>query len=131
MSQSAFDEWMRSLDFDYWSTGQHKIDPQSFLEMWARGEAVLLDVRDDAETEFVALPFALHIPIYQLPDRLDEVPRDKLVATFCSGGDRSNVAFAYLHAQGFDNVRIIRSGYDNLLPELMPGGIRALKAAQS
>ncbi len=131
MSQSAFDEWMRSLDFDYWSTGQHKIDPPAFLKMWARGEAVLLDVRDDAETEFVALPFALHIPIYQLPDRLDEVPRDKLVATFCSGGDRSNVAFAYLHAQGFDNVRIIRTGYDNLLPELMPGGIRALKAAQS
>ncbi len=43
-------------------------------------------------------------------DRLDEIPHDKLVATFCSGGDRANVAFAYLHTKGFDNARIIRAG---------------------
>ena len=127
MSQTAFDEWMRSLTFDYWSTGQHKIEAPAFMEKWARGEAVLLDVRDEAETEFISLPFALHIPIYQLPDRLDEVPRDKLVATFCSGGDRANVAFAYLHAKGFDNVRILKGGYATLFPELMPGKVRALK----
>ena len=130
MSQTAFDEWMRSLTFDYWSTGQHKIEPAAFMEKWARGEAVLLDVRDEAETEFISFPFALHIPIYQLPDRLDEIPRDKLVATFCSGGDRANVAFAYLHAKGFDNVRIIRTGYPNLFPALMPDKVRKLKQIQ-
>ena len=131
MSQTTFDEWLRSLTFDYWSTGQHKVDPPAFMEKWAKGEAVLLDVRDDPEAEFVSLPFALHIPIYQLPDRLDEIPRDKLVATFCSGGDRANVAFAYLHAKGFDNVRIIRVGYQNLLPALMPDKLRKLKQMQS
>ncbi|RMF36575.1 MAG: rhodanese-like domain-containing protein [Chloroflexi bacterium] len=123
------DEWMRGLTFDYWSTGQHKIEPPAFMEKWARGEAVLLDVRDEAETEFISFPFALHIPIYQLPDRLDEIPRDKLVATFCSGGDRANVAFAYLHAHGFDNVRILKGGYGNLFPELLPGKVRKLKQA--
>jgi len=131
MKHADFDQWMRSLIFDYWSTGQHKVDAATFMEKWARGEAVLLDVRDDAEVEYVSFPFALHIPIYQLPDRLDEIPRDKLVATFCSGGDRANVAFAYLHAKGFDNVRILKGGYDTLLPELMPHRIREFNKIRS
>lgn len=131
MSQTTFDEWLRGLTFEYWSTGQHKIAPQAFLEKWAKGEAVLLDVRDETEAEFISLPFALHIPVHQLPERLDEIPRDKLVAVFCSGGDRANVAFAYLHAKGFDNVRIIPGGYTTLFPELLPGKVRRLKQVRS
>ncbi len=126
MSDNAFTNWMKSLSFDYWSTGRHKIMPAAFFEKWAKGEAVLLDVRSDVETKHIALPFALHIPIDQLPERLDEVPRDKLVATFCSGGDRAGVAFAYLHAQGFENVRILKGGYANLMTELLPGKLRKL-----
>ncbi len=130
-TEDAFDRWLQGLDFEYWSTGQHKIEPAAFMEKWARGEAVLLDVRDEAETEYISFPFAIHIPINQLPDRLDELPRDKLIATFCSGGDRANVAFAYLHTHGFDNVRIIRAGYANLFPELMPGKVRELNRIRS
>jgi len=133
MAETAFDQWMRGPTFDHWSTGQrqHKIDPPAFLEKWAKGEAILLDVRDEVETEFISLPFVLHVPIYQLPDRLDEIPRDKLVATFCSGGDRANMAFAHLHVQGFDNVRILKGGYANLFPELMPGKVRRLREIRS
>lgn len=55
---------------------------------------------------------------------MSEIPRDKLVATFCSGGDRSNVAFAYLRTQGFDNVRILKATYTELMAELLPGRLR-------
>jgi rhodanese-related sulfurtransferase len=126
MSENAFERWISELDFEYWSTGQHKLDPPVFFEKWARGEAVLLDVRAPEEREFMAFPFALAIPVNELPTRLNEIPRDKLVATFCSGGDRSNVAFAYLHAHGFENVRIISGGYPNIIPEVMPGKVRKL-----
>ncbi len=51
--------------------------------------------------------------------------------TPCSGGDRANVAFAYLHARGFENVRIIRTGYVNLFPALMPNKVRELKQSRS
>ena len=88
MSPNTFSQWLASLDFNYWSTARHKVMPAAFFEKWAKGEAILLDVRSEAETEHIALPFALHIPIQELPARLDEVPRDKLVAAFCSGGDR-------------------------------------------
>ncbi len=124
MQNDSFTQWLKTLNFDYWSTGQHKILAPAFVEKWLRGEAVLLDVRADVETRYAVFPTALHIPIDALPEHLDEIPRDKLVATFCSGGDRANVAFAYLHAQGFDNVRILKGGYTDLLAALHPGKIR-------
>ena len=93
MTEDIFSQWLNSLDFEFWSTGQHKIAPTIFFEKWAKGDAILLDVRAAQEKDFVTLPFALAIPIDELPQRLNEIPRDKLVATFCSGGDRAGVAF--------------------------------------
>ncbi len=124
MSDNAFSQWLSGCDFEYWSTGQHKIDAPIFFQKWAKGEAVLLDVRAPEEREFLSFPFALEIPINELPARLDEIPHDKIVATLCTAGDRSNVAFAYLQAQGFDNVRIISGGYANIIPEIWPGKVR-------
>ncbi|GAB4495396.1 MAG: hypothetical protein Fur0016_06330 [Anaerolineales bacterium] len=131
MSNDTFSQWLSGRDFEYWSTGQHKIDPPVFFEKWAKGEAVLLDVRAEEEKQFAALPFALEIPVNELPARLDEIPRDKLVVAFCSGGDRANVAFAYLHAQGFENIRIMPGGYANLIPEVMPGKVRKTLQAKN
>ena len=131
MSEDTFSKWLSGRDFEYWSTGQHKIDPPVFFEKWAKGEAVLLDVRAAEEREFLRFPFALEIAVNELPARLNEIPRDKLVVTFCTAGDRSNVAFAYLHAQGFDNVRIISGGYASLIPEVWPGKVRKTLQAKN
>lgn len=126
MTENVFSQWLSGLDFEYWSTGQHKIEAPAFFEKWAKGEAVLLDVRAPEEKGFMSFPFSLEIPINELPARLNEIPRDKLVATFCTAGDRSNVAFAYLRTQGFDNVRIISGGYASVIPELWPGKVRKM-----
>ena len=125
-NENIFSQWLNNLDFEFWSTGQHKVGPHDFFEKWAKGEAILLDVRAAEEIDFVTLPFALAIPINQLPKRLNEIPRDKLVATFCSGGDRAGVAFAYLQTLGFDNVRILKATYAQLMEELLPGKLRKL-----
>ena len=127
MPDDFFSQWLSGLDFEYWSTGQAKIEPPEFFEKWVKGEAVLLDVRTPEEKDFVIFPFALEIPINELPMRLNEIPRDKLVVTFCSGGYRAIVAFAYLHAQGFENVRFMADGYANLFPEILPAKVRALR----
>jgi rhodanese-related sulfurtransferase len=127
MAEKTFDDWLRALDFEYWSTGQHKIMPAEFFKRLRAGEGViLLDVRFDEELDYLALPFALQIPINQLPDRWREVPADRLVATFCSGGDRAVVAHAYLQNKGLRNVLIFKGGYAELMPELMPGKVRRL-----
>ncbi len=120
----SLDEWLSGRDFTFWSNGYHKIDPAQFFDLWAEGKAVLLDVRTPEEQRFLALPFAMAIPLHELPQRWQEIPRDVLVATFCSGGDRSNVAFTYLRSKGFDNVRIFKGTYAELTAELMPGKLR-------
>jgi len=126
MPENSFDQWMSSLEFEFWATGQHKIEPAQFFERWTKNQGILLDVRAKEEQDFATLPFALWIPINELPRRLNEIPRDKLVATFCSGGDRSNVAFAYLRSRGWQNVRILKATYTELMAELLPGKLRKI-----
>lgn len=121
-----FHTWLSGLNFEFWSTGQHRIDPQTFFEKWSKGEAVMLDVRSDEERQFVKFPFAIEISIADLPKRLQELPKDKTIAVFCSLSDRANVAFAYLRLQGFENARLLKATYTELLNELLPGKVRAL-----
>ncbi len=118
------DDILRNSDFSFWSRGKHQITPTDFFTQWVQGEAILLDLRSPEEAEFISLPFALHIPLHELPDRLDEIPRDKLVATLCPGGSRAAVGYIYLRGKGFDNVRILKGALGGLLEELSPGKIR-------
>lgn len=121
MEEKAFDTWLSGLDLSYWGTAKHKIAPAAFLERQATEEAVLLDVRSREEAEYLTFPFALHIPIDELPSRWREVPTDRLVATFCSSATRAVVAWVYLHLRGLENVRILEAHYDELTAELKPG----------
>ncbi len=123
--ENPMDSWLEGCDFSCFSQGRHKVGPAAFLEKQARGEALLLDVRTPEEAALLRFPGALHIPLNELPRRREEVPRDKLVATFCSVGTRSAIAYAYLQSLGWKNVRFLASGYHDLVDELKPGKIRA------
>jgi len=101
----------------------HKILPAQFFEKRANGGAVLLDVRSPVEVEHLALPFALHIPLCELPGRWQEVPADRLVATFCSSAVRAVVGWVYLQLHGLDNVYVLDARYNELTAELKPGKI--------
>jgi len=123
MESKAFDEWLAGLDLSFWGTAQHKVMPAQFFERQASEDAVLLDVRSQEEADYLALPFALHIPIHELPDRWQEVPADRLVATFCSSVTRAVVAWAYLQLKGLDKIRILDARYPDLTAELKPGKV--------
>ena len=54
-----------------------EVEPDEVKARIARGEDVfLLDVREPDEVEAWAYPIGVNIPLGQLGDRLDEVPRD-------------------------------------------------------
>ncbi|GMA21355.1 rhodanese-like domain-containing protein [Arsenicicoccus piscis] len=63
-------------------------------------DAVILDVRNQDEWDAGHAPGAVHIPLGELPDRLDEVPTDAGLAVTCRGGGRSSRAVAFLTGQG-------------------------------
>ena len=126
MSQTDFHQWLKTQDLSFWGTAQHKVTPAQFFERYQTENAVLLDLRSPEEIGFLALPFALHIPIHELPDRWQEIPEDRLVAAFCSSTTRAVVAWVYLQLQGLDKVRILDAHYAELTAELKPGKVYKL-----
>lgn len=67
-----------------------------------RHGAVLIDVREPHEWAEGHPPFALHIPLAELPHRLHELPDDRPVITICRSGVRSKRAARLLALQGRD-----------------------------
>jgi rhodanese-related sulfurtransferase len=73
-------------------------------------DAVLLDVREDDEWAAGHAPQARHLPMMEIPARMDEVPRDRDVVVVCRVGSRSAQVVAYLIAQGWDRVANLEGG---------------------
>lgn len=63
-------------------------------------EPVVLDVRRDRERAIARIDGSLHIPIHELPDRIDEVPTEGRIWVHCAGGYRAGIAAALLAATG-------------------------------
>lgn len=66
--------------------------------------AYLLDVREPDEWSAGHAPDAVHLPMMEVPVRLEEIPRDGDVVVVCRSGGRSGQVVAYLQQQGYDNV---------------------------
>ena len=67
-------------------------------------DALILDVREQDEWDAGHAPGAVHIPLGDLPARLEDLPDTDAatLAVACRGGGRSSRAVAWLNQQGFD-----------------------------
>lgn len=79
-------------------------------EAVASGDAVLVDVRRRTEWEEGHVPGASHIHLGSLPDRMEELPRDRTVLLYCRTGSRSGIAAGLLQARGMDRVGNVEGG---------------------
>jgi hydroxyacylglutathione hydrolase len=68
------------------------------------GKTTLLDVRKLDEWEEGHLPGATHIYLGHLSDRIDEIPKDRRVVTFCGSGRRAVIAASILKKHGYEQV---------------------------
>lgn len=69
-------------------------------------DVVLLDVREQDEWVAGHAPGAVHVPLAQVPSRLDEIPSDEVVHVVCRSGGRSSQATAWLNRNGYDAVNV-------------------------
>ena len=78
------------------------------LEQVQGDEVFLLDVRPALEYQHGHLPGAVSLPIDQLSIRLDELPRDRRIVTYCRGSFClfADEAVAILRRHGFDAYRL-------------------------
>lgn len=65
----------------------------------------VLDVREPVEFEHGHIEGAFHIPLMDLPGRLDELPSGQLLVV-CKIGGRSAQAVGYLVQQGIDALNL-------------------------
>lgn len=68
--------------------------------------AVVIDVRNPDEYVAIHIPGVRLIPMSELGNRLDEVPRDARVYVVCAVGGRSLNAAKALNERGFDTVSV-------------------------
>lgn len=61
------------------------VDTDELLRRLARGDVVVLDVRPEPEYAAGHLPGAVHIPLEELAERIDELPRTHEVVAYCRG----------------------------------------------
>jgi hydroxyacylglutathione hydrolase len=64
----------------------------------------LLDVRKKEEVQSGRLPNAVHIFLGELPHKLNKIPKNQPVTTFCGSGQRAIIAASILKQNGFDEV---------------------------
>lgn len=89
------------------------IKNDEFPKLFKTGDVVLLDIRMDFETAVWNFPIALNIPANQVPDRLEELPKDKLIIVGCPTVNRSITVSAYLKTLGF-NSKFLGGGLSEL-----------------
>lgn len=70
----------------------------------------LLDVRTPDEFSLGSLPGAVNIPLDEIRDRIDEIPRDKPIYVFCAIGLRGYLAYRILAQRGYDKVHNLSGG---------------------
>ena len=70
----------------------------------------LLDVREPWEYREGHVPGAQLIPLGELEQRVNEVPRDRPILAICHSGQRSLAAAGYLQQLGYPSVTNVDGG---------------------
>ena len=73
--------------------------------------AYIIDVREADEYEAGHLKTAHNIPLSELREHLDEIPKDEPVYVHCRSSQRSYYALRALKGRGFDNIVNISGSY--------------------
>lgn len=103
----SFDDYLKS--FDYEAIKDMKIKTVEMLNMLEDGTAQVIDIRFPEEFEAWHIGFAKNIPLNELPDRLAELDKSKLIITACPHNDRANIARMFLMLKGY-KVRYLSDG---------------------
>lgn len=103
---AAIDAFLTSIPEGFYSIGT----VERLTDAMDAG-ALVIDVREPAETAEGVIPGALEIPLRTVIDNLDMIPTDQPVILYCASGFRAGLALAALQTLGYNNVRSFPPGY--------------------
>jgi rhodanese-related sulfurtransferase len=114
-SDNKLETYIRGFDYD--ARIEMKVKSEKLLDLLEDGKAVLVDIRFKEEQQAWGPSFGLKIPLSELPARLDELPKDKIIVTACPHKDRAIIAMTYLRSKGI-KARYLTDGLIGLAENL-------------
>ena len=91
----------------------HTLSPAQLQQGQQQGRRfTLLDVREDDEVAYAALPGHVHIPMNRIPLRHNELADDMPIVVYCHHGVRSMQVALFLAQAGFDELYNLSGGID-------------------
>lgn len=112
---------LTEMNFEFLSSGKHGMSIEGMRKALGNDHFIFLDVRSHKEMDYISFPFAMHIPLNELPQRLEEVPGDKAIIAFCSSVFRGAVAYTFLRANGFKEVKGLTASFEDMVEAFKPG----------
>lgn len=86
------------------------INTAQAYQIYQQNVAFFVDVREQSEWDSFHIPNTTLIPLGELPNRLQEIPKDKPVVVVCRSGNRSQAGRDILKQAGFTNVTSMTGG---------------------
>ena len=105
IKETSFEAYLST--FGYEERKEMKIDSVKLTVMLEEGTAQLIDIRFKEEYEAWHMKSALNIPLNELPSRLDELDKAKLIVTACPHKDRAIMARTFLRLKGFQSSYLV------------------------
>lgn len=103
--------------FNYAARKEMKIDSKTLIPLLKEGKAQLVDIRFKEENATWKVNPSISIPLNELPQRLDEIDRSKIVVTACPHKDRATIAMVYLRSKGIE-AKYLTDGLTGLVENL-------------
>jgi rhodanese-related sulfurtransferase len=73
---------------------------------------LIVDVREPLEIDICRISGSLCIPMQDLPNQLQQLPRDRPIVVLCHHGVRSALVTQFLRDRGFDKAVTLAGGID-------------------
>ena len=103
--------------FDYAARKEMKMDSKGLIQLLKEGKAQLVDIRFSEEFAAWKVGPSINIPLNELPARLNELDKTKVVVTACPHKDRAAIAMVYLRSKGI-NAKYLTDGLIGLAENL-------------
>jgi rhodanese-related sulfurtransferase len=112
---SDLDKYISS--FSYQERKDMKITSKELVPLLKEQKVQFVDIRFKEEYEAWRMGFGTSIPLNELPKRLGELDKSKVIVTACPHKDRATIAMVYLKTKGY-KARYLEDGLVGLAEAL-------------
>ncbi|MDG3088310.1 rhodanese-like domain-containing protein [Vibrio hannami] len=93
------------------------VEEVAFVKAAKEGSATIIDVRNPDEAAKGHIAKSINLPLGELDQHLDKVPKDSPVILHCAAGARAAMAYALLTKNGFTNVKYLNDSFADVVKD--------------